>query len=446
MVVKAEQRNVPIEVDGIGTTAALQSVTIRARVSGFLTEGPPQHFKEGSNVKQGQTLLVVDRAPFEASLRAAQAKLDEAKASLDSANGSKRIEIAEAQVTLADAKFFVAQLDEARGRRLVERGAETREEYDKQAAALKEAQATVDARKADLLQAKVDFSSNIALAQANLEKAQADLTAAELDLSYCEMKAPIDGRIGELKIKLGNYVSGGINGTELVSIQQLDPMGVDIQASSRFLPEITRLIDSGLTTRLIVQGDRLYPEVAKTYFVDNRIDPTTSTVLVKASVPNSAEELLPGDYVQTKCVVGEYTGVMVVPEQAVIETQAGPVCYVIDAQGVVATQPVKAVDTFRGLRVIEGGLTDGQQVVVEGLQLARPGQKVTATEVPLSSFERTVEDLVGRGGNGTRSSLINRSNVRIGVSPEASPGEGNTAPPPSAPKSDQPGAAPAPAP
>lgn len=421
VVVKVQERDVPIEAEGIGTTAAIESVMIRARVSGFLTEGPPQHFSEGANVKKGQTLLVIDRAPFEASLRAAQAKLDEAQASLDAANASKQVDIAKAQVMLSEARLYVAQLDEARGRRLVERGAETREEYDKQAAALKQTQAEVDARKADLLQAQVDFKAGIALAQANLEKAQADLTSARLDLDYCEMKSPIDGRIGELKVKLGNYVSGGVNGAELVSIQQLNPMGIDIQASSRFLPEITRLIEGGLTTRLIVQGDRLYPETAEAYFLDNRIDPTTSTVLVKARVPNNAEELLPGDYVQTRSVIGEYAGALVVPEQAVVETQAGPVCYVVDDQGLVTLQPVQSVDTYRGLRVVEGGLAAGQKVIVEGLQMVRPGQKVDPSEVELATFERTAQQMARPTSSGTRSNLLERPNVRIGGSRPASP-------------------------
>lgn len=382
--VEVKGQDVPIEVDTIGTTRSLQQVIVRARISGFLRE---KHFEEGSNVHDGQLLLVFDKAPYQAAFDAAKAKRVEAEASLKAAEASKKVEIAAAKLKDSQARLETALLNEARSRRLLERGTESREQYDLNAAALLSARAEVESFNADLLQAKVDFQSNIELAKANLEKTRADEQQAALDLEYCEIYAtvdgrkgspPVHGRVGELKVTVGNYVDP-LSQAELVSIQQLDPMGVDIQPSSRYLPEITVLVQQNLQIRLAVQGDRPYPYPGKITFIDNTVNPTTSTFLLRASVPNPDETLLPGDYVKVYITIGAHRGALAVPEEAVIETQAGPVVYVVDAKNQVAIRPVTPIDDFRGLRVIEEGLKAGEKVIVEGLQLVRPGQTVQAS-------------------------------------------------------------------
>ena len=140
--------------------------------------------------------------------------------------------------------------------------------------------------------------------------ARAAVRDAELNLGYCRMFAPIDGRIGEAKVKVGNLVgptsAGGGDFTELATIQQLDPMGVDVRLSSRYLDRATRLIRQGLTVRLFrpgLEGDQEHPYEGECYFIDNTVDQTTSTFLVKAEVPNPAGTLLPGEYVKLRMVV-----------------------------------------------------------------------------------------------------------------------------------------------
>jgi membrane fusion protein (multidrug efflux system) len=437
-VVAAEARDVPIESTNIGTTVALQSVVLRPRVSAVLTE---KHFEEGKNIQEGQLLLVFDRATYQAAADAAAAKVAEAEAKLGAAEQTKAIEVAQAQLQLGQARLALAQVDEARGRRLSERGAQTREEYDTQVANLRQAEADVQSKQADLLQARVDKDSNIALARANLAQAKSEQEKANLDLQACELYATIDGRkgsppirgrAGELKVKLGNFVDP-MKVSELVSIQQLDPMGVDIQCSSRYLPEVTALLSTGLQTNLTVQGERAYPHPAEVFFLDNRVEPTTSTVLLRCRVPNPEEALLPGDYVQTRTVIGSYTGVVVVPEQAVIQTQAGPVCYVVDAGGKVALRSVQALDVYRGLQIVDEGLEPGEAVIVEGLQLVRPGQEVQARTSPMGTYEREDASRTPAPGGG-RPRLIDNPKAQLnGTPPPAAAPEAPAAEPPAAP-------------
>jgi membrane fusion protein (multidrug efflux system) len=198
------------------------------------------------------------------------------------------------------------------------------------------------------------------------------------------MYAPIDGRIGEARVKVGNLVgpesAGGGTFSELATIQQLDPMGVDIRISSRYLDQTSRLIQQGLPVRLLrpgIQGEQEHPYEGRGYFVDNRIDETTSTFLAKARIPNLTGTLLPGEYVKLKMIVDRIEDAVVVPAPAVAETEAGQVVYVVDDRGKVAIRNVAAAQTYEGLRVITRGLDAGLPVIVEGLQMIRPGITVT---------------------------------------------------------------------
>jgi multidrug efflux pump subunit AcrA (membrane-fusion protein) len=436
-VVPATARDVPIRTSNIGTTAALEQVTIRARVAGFLTE---KHFDEGQDVTKGQLLLVIDEAPFLAARDAAKAAREQAEAELDAARTSQVVAIATARLAVGKAQQFLAQVQYDRSAALFRRGAITREELDEKGAAKQQADADVQTKTADLEQAKVDFRSKTALATAQVDQAKAKLTSAELDLAYCRMTAPIDGRAGDLLVKVGNYVNPAQQ-AELVSIQQLDPMGVNLEVSSRYLPELTRLLKTDLQINLTVQGDRPYPYPATAYFLDNTVDPRTSTVLVKARVPNPSRELLPGDYVRTSTTIGTYAGVVVVPEQAVIETQAGAVCYTVGRDGKVALTPVEPLDVYQGLRVLHGGLEPGTPVIVEGIQLVRPGMAVQAEAKALDDFVRAPAEAVPNGRR-PGASLFQNPNVRLnGTEPASAP-----TPEPAATPDAPPAPAPAPKP
>src|SRR5208283_2428974 len=138
----------------------------------------------------------------------------------------------------------------------------------------------------------------------------------------------------------------------------------------------TKLVKTGLEVSLRVQGQRLHPHKGKIIFVDNTVDPSTSTVLVKAEVPNPEQTLLPGEYVKVDINLGDYAGGIVVPSEAVVEAQEGARVQVVDDQNKVQVAIVKPLDTYQGLVVLESGLKDGEKVIVKGIQLVRPGQTV----------------------------------------------------------------------
>jgi membrane fusion protein, multidrug efflux system len=376
-VVASRRLSVPVVANPTGTTRALEEVIIRARVRGFLTE---RHFEEGSSVKKGQLLFVIDEEQYKVALESARASQAEAEAALKKAEESKAREVTAAQLALSRAQLLLAQIQERRAEALLARNAGSREDLDKAEADRQKWEAQVESDRANHEQAKADYEVGIATGKARVAAARAAVRDAELNLGYCRMTAPIDGRIGEAKVKVGNLVgpdaAGGGSFTELATIQRLDPMGVDLQVSSRVLERATRLVKEGLTIRLFrtgLQGEQEHPEEGVCYFIDNTVNPTTSTFLIKAKVPNPQESLLPGEYVKILVVVDRLENAVVVPAPAVMETEAGPVVYLVDAQGKVAIQRVEAAQTYEGLRVITQGLAAGVPVIVEGLQLIRPG-------------------------------------------------------------------------
>jgi RND family efflux transporter MFP subunit len=380
-VVEARRMTVPIIVEPIGTTRALQEVSVRARVRGFLKE---IHFEEGGDVKKGQLLFVIDEEPFKAKLAEARARLDVAQANLKKSRESQAREVATAERAVAKATLELAQVEERREESLLKRNASTTEDVQrKQAIRIRDA-AQLEAAQASLDQARSDYETNITAAQADVEGAKAAVLDAEINLSYCRMFSPIDGRIGIAEVKLGNLVGpassgGGEDYTELAVVRQLDPMGVDVQAASRVLDRVARLIGQGLPIEIFrpgLEGEEAHRFPGKATVIDNTINPTTSTFLVRAEVANPEKTILPGEYVKVSSKVGEVRDAIVVPEQAVVETQAGPTVYTVDEQGKVKVTPVRATFTHEGLRVIESGLQPGQQVIVEGLQLVRTGMTV----------------------------------------------------------------------
>ena len=165
-------------------------------------------------------------------------------------------------------------------------------------------------------------------------------------------------------------------------------MGVDIPVASRYLDRVVSLINKGLAVEVFrpgLEGEEARRFPGKATVIDNTIDPTTSTFLMRAEVANPAKTILPGEYVKAEAKVGEVRDAVVVPEQAVVETQAGPTVYTVDKEGKVAIVPVRASFTHDGLRVLESGLEPGESVIVEGLQLVRSGMTVKTRPATLDA-------------------------------------------------------------
>ena len=404
---------VPIVVTPIGTSRALEEVTIRARVRGFLTQ---RHFEYGKNVKKGDLLLVIDEKPFQAAFDQAKAQLEAAVAALEKATASKSREISTANLEIDQAQLRLDEVEERRARILLARKAASQEDYDRAEAQKRKSAAKVTGDRASLEQSQADYKIDIDGAKADVDKAKAALEDATISLGYCRMFAPIDGRIGELKVKVGNLV-GDAGQTELVTIQQLDPMGLDLHPPARYLPEATALLSAGVTISLAIEGSRRHPHQGKAIFIDNRVDEQTSTFLLRAEVSNPQGSILPGQYIKATLTVGEYVDALVVPEQAVLEGQEGTRVFVVDASKKVAVAKVRPLDSYRGLRVLESGLEAGQKVIVEGVQLVRAGQSVEPVMESLEQF--ITEEVAPLPGDPRFDSSISRLPGRVYPAPKA---------------------------
>ncbi len=387
-VVESRRMDIPVIDTPNGTTVALEQVTLRARVRGFITE---RLFEEGSFVKKGDLLFVIEEEPYKIALESAKAMQAQAEAAVRKAEQSKVRETSAARVALDVAQLNLKRIEERRARALLARNAGSQEDLDRAEADRKQYEAQVEADQANYDQAMADYEIAILAAKAQLDAAKAGVRDAELDLGYCRMTAPIDGRIGIALVKVGNLVGPGQEGgsyTELATIQQLDPIAVDIRISSRYLDRATQLVQQKTPVELTrpgVEGEERHQYNGQLYFIDNFIDETTSTFLSKASMPNPNGTLLPGEYVKLRMEIEQLKDVVVVPAQAVTESESGPVVYVIDKEGKVAVQGVQAgLTTYQGMRVLFGGLEAGVPVIVEGLQMIRPGMPVTVQPATLA--------------------------------------------------------------
>jgi len=216
---------------------------------------------------------------------------------------------------------------------------------------------------------------------------EAAVKLAQLNLSYCTIRAPLSGRIGRRLVDVGNLV-GANEETLLATIVQMDPIYVYFSPSERQLPQIARKNREGrLQVRVTQPGGSNYPHAGKLDFIDNRVDPATGTITMRAVIPNPEKILVPGQYVNVRLLLGEQPQALLVPERAVGTDQQGSYVFVLGPENVVQQRYVQIGPTYPdNLLLIEKGLKQGEQVVVEGLLRLRPGIKVTPT--PASSSKK----------------------------------------------------------
>ncbi len=378
VVTEVRVMDVPLVVTSNATTRAVGHVTVIAQVKGILKE---VLFTEGTDVKKNQPLFVIDEEPFKVSLALAKAQRAEADASVKRSDQSKAREVAQAQLDLNLAALLLTQVDFQRVKLLFGRNAAAKGDLDLADANMKKAEAQVAANRASLDQAKADFETNILAAKAKMGQAEASVRDAEINLGYCRINAEIDGRIGEALVKVGNLVVTGQD-SALATIQKLDPMGIEMQVSSRYLPRVTALVAQGLVIRVEVGVVDVRSFSGRVDFIDNVINRNTSTFLLKAKVPNPAKSLLPGEYARMFATIEDRKGVLVVPEKAIVETQAGTTVFLVGSDGKVVVAAVELEDdTYQGLKVVKSGLKAGQKVIVEGLQSVRQGVTVKTEDV-----------------------------------------------------------------
>ncbi len=317
-----------------GRILAPRTAEVRARVAGVVLK---RVYREGSDVRQGDVLFLIDPAPFKADHDSARATLAKAEATL-----------------------YQARLQEQRYRELVDDKAVSRQEYDN--------------AKASFLQADAD----VAAARAALERTR-------LNLGYATVTAPISGRIGRAQVTEGALV-GQNESTPLATIQQLDPIHADVTQSTRELNALRRALRAGELQQVgdgqaratLIQDDgSAYPLPGKLLFSDISVDPSTNQITLRSEFPNPDLDLLPGSYVRVRLEQAVQPKGLSVPQRAILRDSAGvPKVLVVDAQARVSDRQV-VLGSAQGDRwVVSEGLTPGEQVVVEGLQHVKAGDQV----------------------------------------------------------------------
>lgn len=336
------QRNVTDYLEFTGTTQAVETVEIRARVSGFLQS---VHFEAGTDVKKGDLLYVIDPRPFQAQVNQAQADLSRKRAELE----------------LARANYQ-----------------RTETLYRQQAAP-----------EVDFIQAKAARDT----AQANVAAAQAVLDQTKLDLSFTRIHAPIDGRIGRNLVSEGNLVGAGEN-THLTTLVQYDPIWVYFSLNERDLLYFMKLNRQGEmkpkgdglgTIHLGLANETGYAHQGHIDYADLGVDPNTGTFLLRGSFANPLpHNILPGMFVRIRAPGVTRDAALLVQERALGIDQGGHYVLVVNEQNVVEYRSVKVGALMDQLRVIEEGLQPGDWVVVDGLLRARPGITVTPERQEMS--------------------------------------------------------------
>ena len=346
-VVTVAPENISNVTELPGRVEATRTAEVRARVGGIVQK---RVFSEGSDVRAGQVLYEIDPAPFQAALNSAKATVSQAEAGLVRA---------EANLSQANTK-----LNRYRG--LVESNAISKQEFD------------------DLQSVQKLAAADVAAATAAIETARAALETARLNLSYATVTAPISGRIGRALITEGALVTANDQNSMAV-IQQLDPIYVTLTQSSietRRLRDIVSQSGKGgakAKLTLATEDGRPYDYPGQLLFSEAVVDPASSSVILRAQFPNPQRTLLPGTYVRVRLEQGMRAGAIVVPQQAVMRTADGSMVMTVDGNGIVAPRPVKTEGAYGNSWIISSGLNHGDQVIVEGLQKARPGAKVNPT-------------------------------------------------------------------
>jgi membrane fusion protein, multidrug efflux system len=332
-IATAERRDVPFELAANGTVEPIQTVSVQAQVGGVLRRVA---FQEGEEVKQGQVLFEIDPRPY-------QAALDQATAAL-----------ARDSATAANAAQDVKRYEE-----LARKDYVTAQQYDQ-------------------------VRTTAAAGQATLAGSRAAVSQARLNLQYATIRAPIAGRTGSLLLREGNLVRA--NAAEpLVVINQLRPILVRFPVPAVNLPLIQEHLGKSPSKSVVVRAEPAgggAPSEGKLTFVDNAVDSSTGTILLKGRFPNDDGSLWPGGFVDVRLQLYVEPNALVVPAAAVVAGQQGSYVFVIQPDSSAATKPVTVSRTVGDFAIVNGDVEPGDRVVVDGQLRLRQGSKVQIKAMP----------------------------------------------------------------
>jgi multidrug efflux system membrane fusion protein len=319
----AERRAVPFELSATGGVEPLQTVAVQPQVSGPIVRIA---FTEGQDVQKGQVLFQIDPRPFQAALARAEALLER-----DRAQAANARQEAKRYSELAEREYVTAQ------------------QYD---------------------QAR----TTAAAAAATLAGSEAAVSEARLNLQYASIRAPIAGRTGSLRVRAGNLVRA--NDTQpLVTINQIRPILVRFAVPATDLPLIQKHRGDKLVVRAAPVGGGTASE-GTLVFVDNAVDTTTGTILLKGAFPNTDAALWPGEFVNVRLRLYVDQDALTVPAKAVVSGQQGSYVFVVQRDSSAVTMPVKVARTTGDLAIVSGEIQPGDRVVTDGQLRLRQGSKV----------------------------------------------------------------------
>lgn len=331
-VVTVTASDAALMADLPGRTAAFRLAEVRPQVSGIIDK---RLFTEGAEIKAGTRLYQIDPATYQAA-----------------------VTTAEAELARADANLAAAKAREARYKDLVGAKAISQQDYDDALATLGQSKAAVAA-------------------------AKAAVQSAQINLRYTEVIAPISGVIGKSSVTEGALVSAG-QAQVLASIQQLDPIYVDVSQSVNDLLALRRQLKAGTVAqadtakvRLVLDDGSLYEHEGKLQFSEVSVNETTGTVVLRAIFPNPERMLLPGMFVRTQLEEGIHGNAILVPQRAVTRDRSGNATALVVNNGVVELRALKIGRAVANNWLVDEGLAVGDQVILEGLQRIRAGAPVT---------------------------------------------------------------------
>jgi membrane fusion protein, multidrug efflux system len=378
-VASAGQRTVPVQVGTVGTVQAFTTVGVKSQVAGQIQQ---VHCKEGQEVKGGDLLFTIDPRPLEAAVRQSEANVAKDRAQLRQTEAALLQRQAEVTQALANLERDVAQLENARTQErryasLVKEELVAREQYDQVRTAFAALQATVNADRAAVENARASARAAEAMvdnARAAIQANEAMVETSRLQLAYTTIRAPMDGRTGNLLVQGGNVVKA-TEDNPLVIIAQVRPIYVSFAVPQQHLTAIKKYRGEGtLKVEAVLDGGQRVVEGVVT-FMNNTVDPTTGTIQLKATFPNADNALWPGQFLDVALTLTTERAVLV-PTQAVQAGQQGPFVFVVKADSTVESRPVKVGRRLARELVIEQGVTAGERVVTDGQLRLVPGARV----------------------------------------------------------------------
>ncbi len=359
-----------------GRTSAYLVAEIRPQVNGIIQK---RLFDEGSDVRAGKVLYQIDPAPFQAAYDNAAANLAVMRKAADRARAA--LEATIAGVTRQRATLDLARTNRGRLEELFKERAVSASQRDQAVTEAEVAEATLRAVEA---QVKSDREA-VAAAEATIQQAEATLETARINLAYTRMTAPISGRIGKSSVTVGALVTAH-QPVALATIQQLDPIYVDVPQSTTELLRLRRRLEDGSLrndgkkqskVRLILEDNTTYPLEGTLQFRDVTVEPTTGSVILRVVVPNPKGVLLPGMFLRAVVQEGISHQAILIPQQAVSRDPKGnPAVLIVDGENKVQQRMITVDRAIGDKWLVASGLAPGDRVIVEGVQKVRPSASV----------------------------------------------------------------------